>query len=117
MGQIHKLDLDVVNKIAAGEVVDRPANVVKELIENSIDAGASQISIKLKAGGIELISVADDGKGMDQEDLPLSVERHATSKVKSIDDLFKVSTLGFRGEALSSTVSYTHLTLPTILLV
>jgi DNA mismatch repair protein MutL len=100
--RIRQLPADVVNKIAAGEVVERPASVVKELLENSVDALASRIAVELQQGGIELIRVSDDGEGMLPDDLPLAVASHATSKIETAEDLFQVRTLGFRGEALAS---------------
>jgi DNA mismatch repair protein MutL len=102
MVNIHKLDDELIDHIAAGEVVERPASVLKELLDNSIDAGATNITVSVEDGGIGLLEVSDDGSGMSREDLKLSVESHTTSKINSIDDLSKITTLGFRGEALSS---------------
>ena len=108
---IHLLSPEVASQIAAGEVVERPASVVKELLENALDAGAKQITIQIKEAGQRLVEVADDGCGMPADELLLSVERHATSKLNSADDLFKIETLGFRGEALASIGSVSHLTI------
>jgi len=105
MGLIHVLDEGISNKIAAGEVVERPASVVKEMVENSIDAGASSITVEIKDGGISYIRVTDDGSGMDMDDAKLSFIRHATSKIYHEDDLSSIKTLGFRGEALASIAS------------
>ena len=105
MGSIKRMPASLADQIAAGEVVERPAAVVKELIENAIDAGASHISIVTEQGGQKLISVTDDGRGMDADDLALSFERHATSKIGAASDLAAIKTLGFRGEALPSIAS------------
>ena len=102
MKRILQLPPDVVTKIAAGEVIERPGSVVKELLENSIDAGSTRIDIDLDAGGTDLIRVVDDGHGIVAEDLGLAFSSHATSKLQSADDLFAISTMGFRGEALAS---------------
>src|SRR5437868_14986961 len=100
MPRIQQLPPDVVTKIAAGEVVERPASVVKELLEHAVDAGSTRIDIDLDAGGTELIRVFDDGCGIAADDLALAFASHATSKLTSADDLFAVATMGFRGEAL-----------------
>ena len=113
MGKINVLGFDVANLIAAGEVVDRPASVVKELVENAVDSGASEITVEIKNGGISHIRVSDNGCGMDEEDLPIAILRHATSKIKDADDLEKISTLGFRGEALAAIASVTKLKIYT----
>lgn len=110
---IRVLSDQVINKIAAGEVVERPASVVKELVENSLDAGATDIAVEITAGGRTLISVADNGSGMDRNNALLSVERHATSKIGDIDDIERVGTLGFRGEALAAISSVSRFTLRT----
>src|SRR6266540_2215658 len=102
MPRIHQLPPGIVAKIAAGEVIERPASVVKELLENSVDAGSTRIDIDLEAGGTELIRIVDDGCGIVPEDLPLAFASHATSKLQTADDLFRIGTMGFRGEALSS---------------
>jgi len=113
MSKIRILPDIVANKIAAGEVVERPASVVKELVENSIDAGASRITVDVEGGGKRLVRVSDDGSGMGREDALLSIERHATSKIESIDDVGRISTLGFRGEALPSIVSVSKAVIDT----
>src|SRR6478672_6035356 len=102
MNKIKILSDNLANQIAAGEVVERPASVIKELVENSIDAGARRIQIDIELGGRRLIRILDDGHGMSREDAVLAFERHATSKIASLDDLAAIITLGFRGEALAS---------------
>jgi len=113
MGRIHVLSETVANKIAAGEVVERPASVVKEMLENSLDAGATRIKISVEAGGKKLIQITDNGCGMVRDDAMLAFERHATSKIKDAEDLLSVATLGFRGEALPSIASVSRLRLET----
>src|SRR5512146_1867350 len=113
MGRIRVLSDQVANQIAAGEVVDRPASVVKELLENSLDAGARRIRVQVEAGGKKLIHIVDDGCGMVRDDALLAFERHATSKLRTADDLLKIATLGFRGEALPSIASVARVTLET----
>jgi DNA mismatch repair protein MutL len=113
MGKIHVLSERVANQIAAGEVVERPASVVKELLENALDAGSTRIRIQVEAGGKKLIQITDNGCGMVRDDAMLAFERHATSKIKETDDLLSISTLGFRGEALPSIASVARLHLET----
>jgi DNA mismatch repair protein MutL len=113
MGRIHVLSETVANQIAAGEVVERPASVVKEMLENSLDAGATRIKINIEAGGKRLIQITDNGCGMVRDDAMLAFERHATSKIKNAEDLLSVATLGFRGEALPSIASVSRLRLET----
>ena len=113
MGKIRILPDAVANQIAAGEVVERPASVVKELLENALDAGSTDLRIEIEAGGRRLIRITDNGCGMMRDDALLAFERHATSKLKTVHDLEEIATLGFRGEALPSIGSVSRLVLET----
>src|SRR5580658_5017013 len=113
MGRIRILSDQVANQIAAGEVVDRPASVVKELLENALDAGATRVRVEVEAGGRKLIRITDNGHGMNRDDALLAFERHATSKLRIADDLLSIATLGFRGEALPSIASVSRVLLET----
>src|SRR3954469_22957793 len=110
---IQLLPDNIANQIAAGEVIQRPASAVKELLENAVDAGASEIQLIIRDAGKELVQVIDNGKGMSETDARMSFERHATSKIQTIEDLFRIRTMGFRGEALASIAAVAQVTLKT----
>ena len=113
MGIIHVLDFSIANLIAAGEVVDRPASAVKEMMENALDAGATSVTVEVKNGGSSFMRVSDNGCGMEREDVPVCVRRHATSKIRQASDLDSILTLGFRGEALAAIASVSRLRIMT----
>ena len=113
MAEIHVLDDSTIDKIAAGEVVERPASVIKELVENAIDAGAKAITVEIKEGGIEFIRVTDDGAGIEKSQIRNAFLRHATSKINTVTDLLDLKSLGFRGEALSSIAAVSKVELIT----
>ena len=113
MNPIAQLDTNLINKIAAGEVVERPLSVIKELVENAIDSGAASITVEITGGGLDMMRITDNGSGIMKESLPLVFSRHATSKIKNFDDLMRVKTMGFRGEALSSISSVAQVELIT----
>ena len=114
MAEIKKLDSLTASKIAAGEVVDRPINVVKELMENALDACAAKITLEIREGGMDFISVTDNGRGISFDDLPLAVERFATSKISSVEEVYSVRTFGFRGEALAAISSVSNFMIKSV---
>ena len=114
--RIHELNKLVAQRIAAGEVIERPSSVVRELIDNAIDAQSTSITLKLKNGGIDEICLIDDGIGINKDDLQITTDSHTTSKVNNIDDLYHLKTMGFRGEALYSIAAVSNLTISLILL-
>jgi len=113
MGKIRPLSKEMIGKIAAGEVVERPAAAVKELVENSLDAGATTVTVEIREGGLDYIRVTDNGCGIDESDIRMAFERHATSKIRKDEELDAIATLGFRGEALASIAAVAHVTLIT----
>ena len=113
MKHIFVLEPQVANKIAAGEVVDRPASIVKELVENSLDAGATAITVEIRGGGVDYIRITDNGSGIPEEDVPTAFLRHATSKLKTAEELESISSFGFRGEALASIAAVSKVSMRT----
>ena len=113
MGKIRPLSENLIGKIAAGEVVERPAAAIKELVENSLDAGATTVTVEIREGGLSYIRVSDNGSGIDESDIRMAFERHATSKISREQDLNSIATLGFRGEALASIAAVSKVTMTT----
>ena len=113
MGKIKMLSDGLIGKIAAGEVVERPVSALKELIENSLDAGASAVTAEIRGGGLEYLRITDNGSGIDESDLRMAFERHATSKIAGEKDLYSIQTLGFRGEALASIAAVSRIVMTT----